>query len=225
MIKKTLCFFLASALLFSCKKEESAPAPVKPTPPVTPTPTPTPGSEINNLYIYATIDGTSWNVKHALNGYLFGTGHSMSHVSNGDALLDYITTFNFDAAAPNATELSMNLSVGLSHFFQNLGPYWNDNAIFDSHFTLGSKSYFVDGSNTPGAEISYYDEINNKLWSTKFGDQTGSTYNLSSAVNTTLNGPPGKLCKATFSCKIYLEGTILYKTITSGSYYVIFDKY
>ena len=217
MLKKTFYLLFASALLFSCKKEEPTPTPAAPSP-TTPT---TPST--NNFFISAKLDGTTWSVQHNVNEYYLGVGHSANIQPNGDMTLDYNASIS-QSEPTNTPSAIGDLEVGLSGFFTNLGPYTTDNAIFDSHFTLGSKPYFVDGSSTSGAEIKYYDGNNNE-YSTRYGDQTGSTFNLTSAENTTLNGSDGKLSKATFSCKLYSQGGPGYITVTDGSFYVIFDKY
>lgn len=217
MIKNIFYIFLASALIFSCKKEETTPTPL-PTPP-------TQGPAAEKLFISAKVDGATWKVEELKDDYFFAASWSGSeNVTEMD--VDYKGSFfldDFDGPVP--TPAAGIMEVGMSNYHYNISEYSGSDDLFNNSFTVGSKNYYIEGDVGTGAEI-YFQDATDNFWSSRYGDQTGSTYKITSITNTTYNGPKGKLLEGTLSCKVYAIGDpSQFKTITNGKFKIIFNKY
>jgi len=219
MIKKTSYLLFVAALAFSCKKDDVEPTPV--TPPVTNPPT-----TQNTEHITASIDGNSWSAVQLINGCGLGLSQSAQLDSQNNLLhLDYSAGFTQDAnISPITSTLVGDLSVGVSGYDYIWSDY--DNALFHSSIASVSENYYVEGSATPGPEVTYY--INDELWSTKFGSQAGSTFDFTTNQSVAANGwnDEQQKLKGTFSCKVYNENSpSQFKTITSGDFFIYVEKY
>lgn len=213
MIKNTFYLLLLGSLAFSCKKEE--PTPETPTPPT---------PETEEYFISAKINGTLWKAVNTENGCQIYYGQS---ASVGDSiLLDYESSFMQEGlVSPITSPLSGTLSAKMSNFKHEFGEYTDSDVHFNNAFTTGSKTYHANGTVSPGAEITYHD-AQGELWSTRFGSQSGSTFSVTSVTSGTLGPDKVKYVKATFTGKIYSESApAQFKTITEGSFFMIFAKY
>ena len=90
---------------------------------------------------------------------------------------------------------------------------------------MANYTYFQ--ASTPsvnGAEIVYEDS-NGEIWSSKSGNQTGSTFIVTSCISGVDGITPIELVRGTFTCKVYSTSQpTIHKTITDGGFYLIFEK-
>ena len=105
--------------------------------------------------------------------------------------------------------------------------YISSDSLFRSLFFIGNHTFYSSSApTTSGVEVSYYDQ-NMIGWSSGYGSQSGSTFNVTSSVEATdsQTGAYQKV-KGTFSCKVYnVNDPSQSKNITDGSFYLYIMKY
>lgn len=217
-MKKLILTTLIVPLFFSCKKDE--PTPVTPTP-KTPTP-------VSSYFIKADVNSVLWEANDGQNGCRIASSTGKNINSQTSTLtVSYGAGFYQDALNGTITS-PLNGSVDISYEgnYMTFAQYYDNDDAFRSTFTTGNQAFFNSTSpNTPGVEVVYFDNNQNE-WHSSLGDQTGSTFNVTSneAASDNIDGAYQKV-KGTFTCKVYLySDPTQSKTITTGSFYLAFLK-
>ena len=199
---------IASTLfLISCNKDDKDPSAsatndtsnYNPNKPVTP---------VDSLipFIKATVNFNNWYAKQNYNGFVQITSNSKIIDSpNNLTKVDYISSLKQDTASSSyMNQYNENFEVAFSGNQYGIAAYANANALFYASFPIGNLTYYSSlTESVEGPEIIYTDS-NGAKWSSKYGDQTGSIFNVTksqSEVDTF--GYPYQIVEGDFSCKVY----------------------
>jgi hypothetical protein len=100
------------------------------------------------------------------------------------------------------------------------------NAEFTSLFTTGPRDFVPDPSTEPGVSFNYLMGTDiTDFYTTKTGDQTGSNFNITSVQSISVPGEVAYMrVNGTFNCKIYALMTQEMKTVTNGSFSLVFSS-
>lgn len=199
--------FLSTALLLAaCKKDD--PAPVDPgngggTPALSSTTVP---------FVQMTIDG---NVITYAEGATFGsfTDHYEDIATPPDSSNKLYGFVMFRYPELDSTIFVANLGT-----FNYLGAALPTNSQFFSFFPLGPVTYGDVENNKDLVAITWFDPSGQE-WSTFWGaDQTGSSFNITERLEIPTTGTSSILVRATFTCKLYLDGgSGQFKQVSNGS--------
>jgi len=196
-------------VLFSCKEKEIIPEP----------------PDSDDFYFIATINEKSKNLVSSRNGYRLSV---TTQEIDGDTP-DIVNVLYTSGLAQLNTDYYIKSSEAANVIFNNnwfsKADYLADkNTYFTTVFSVGSRVFCSETDlATPCVEI-YWKDTYGKEWSTRYGSQVGSLYNITS-VNETAgsSGESLKLAKATFNCKLYNElGTAL--VLKNGQHFLIFKR-
>lgn len=216
-MKKLFVLIATPLLLFSCKKEVTAPE--------TPT-VDVPETETipKNYFINAKIDGIAWEARDSSNACLINVGHDAVVNTIQDSLhLAY--TFRFDQGTAPTTPLNGKLDINYLNFNHKYSEYLDSISYFSRSFSIGATSFRKLSNLSAGIELSYTDN-NNVKWSTINGDQTGSYFKIENIVSTVVNGKSRRSLKGSFKGKVYQQGNpVQHKNITEGTFYIVFERY
>jgi len=187
-----------------------------------------------NYFLFAEIDGNSWDSGDTTTLINFGVEHfngwSFDDITTTPLKIDYLGYF-IHRDAVNGDDLSHDqIAIGLSGYSYNTSSMEIDCNTFQTSLANPVNKFY--SSSTPnqfGFEIIYLDTMAKK-WSTKFGDQTGSSFTITynNVANPIVNS--GQTCarkyRGTFSCKVYKESNPSeYKVITNGRFHAHISKY
>lgn len=225
-----LSFFFLSIAFVSCKKK-SINENTSPTPNNSPTDTTT------NYFLFAEIDGVSWNTGDTTTRFYEQTqtiGWYFDPLQN--ALQTDYSAYFIHKDAVNADDFThgqirVNFS-GYTYTTYNTTPnggFEISCADFQSSLSIPITSFYSNATfNQPGFEIVYLD-TNYEKWSSKLGDQTGSGFAIT--YNQTTNPMFGyqscaRKYRGTFHCKVYKQSDpSQFKVITNGLFHAYINKY
>lgn len=209
-----ITLFTASLLLFACQQQN--PQPNQPN-----------TQSGSSFFIQASINGTGWSATELENG----CEQYMSWTTDIDYLNDilkinYLSGFDQSTwISPITQVLDGDLRVGFAGFVHNYTDYNNDPVVFHSSLTGVSSAYYEDSSTIAGPEISYLDS-NGDAWSTRYGDQSSSSFLITS--NTQFNngvGIPERHIAGNFTCTLYkVSDPTQTKSVGNGSFRLRFQK-
>jgi hypothetical protein len=216
---KNLTLALSFGLLLGACNQDN-PEPNEPTP-----------TNTNSPFLKASIDSYVWDVTEPLNGCLetMSTSGNSENTDPDYMVYDYHTSINQDTDGSALTEIATpligELSVSFSGIRYTTDEYYNNRKeTYLTYFYLGNYNFYsVSSASNPGVEIFYIDE-NQEKWSSKFGTQTTSTFNVTNCETKNWGTAYGKNMKGTFSCKIYSEtNPTLFKTVSNGKFNLNFN--
>lgn len=197
---KTLQLLLILCLVFSCKKKEETIYEENTAP--------------DNFIFKCKVNSLEYTFTDGINSYAV---YSSTSGSSSNSLTNSQTVFTGSGVRKNGS--GNNGFVSFDNNSLSLSDYnAGKSAAISSMTSLGSHSYYQTGSQSAGVTVTYVDE-SNVTWSSKGGQQSGSTFNVTG--NTGGIAANSRNVKGTFSCKVYNSGGSS-KVLSEGYFYGVF---
>lgn len=182
-----ICFLLVC--VFSCEEEEIIPEP----------------PDTGDFYFLATINDRSKHLIAGNNGYGqvieieehdSGTNPDIVNVSYTSGMAQINTNYHIKSSEAAFVKFDQN--------WFNKSDYTADPiAFFSSVFTEGEKNFCShDNTAMPCIEILWEDTYS-KEWTTRNGDQTGSSITVESVESSVSGGEHFRILKAIYNCTLY----------------------
>jgi hypothetical protein len=207
MFKSISVLILSTLFVISCNKDEIDPG-ASSTNDTSNFNTNKPTTPIDSLipFIKATVNFNNWYAKQNYNGYIQITSNNkIIDSQNSLTKVDYISCLEQDTAVSSyMNQYNENFEVAFSGNQYGIAAYANTHSLFYASFPLGYLTYYSSSSpSNEGPEIIYTDS-NGAKWSSKYGDQTGSIFNVTKSQSEVDEfGYPYQIVEGDFSCKVY----------------------
>lgn len=211
----------------SCKKKSL---------PETNNPNPTPNNTITdtttNYFLFADIDGVSWNTGDTSTRFYSQTQFIGWYVNPTPNLLQlsyYAYFMHKDAVGPNDFTYGQMLVILEGYSYPTTESEIDCNTFHSSLSNTLTDFYSTASPDQPGLEIVYLDS-NGEMWTSSIGDQTGSNFEIT--YNQEANPVPtgfqscSRKYRGTFNCKVYKESNLnQYKVISNGLFHAHINNY